>query len=58
MLLSALRFLNQSVPTHWQDLSLTALLQWAVSHWSLASVPLTGEYDVTEATSAFSKMAR
>lgn len=54
VLLSALRFLNQPVPAHWQDLSLTALLQWAISHWSLTSIPL----NVTEATSAFSKMAR
>lgn len=58
VLLSALRFLNQPVPAHWQDVSLTALLQWAVSHWSLASVPLIGKSDVAEATSAFSKMAR
>ncbi|MGL9720087.1 tRNA glutamyl-Q(34) synthetase GluQRS [Symbiopectobacterium sp.] len=55
VLLSALRFLNQPVPDHWQDMALPLLLQWAVSHWSLTSIPLIG---VAEATSAFSKVAR
>lgn len=57
VLLAALRFLHQPLPARGADLSLTALLQWAVDHWSLASIPLTAQVDMTEITSAFSKEA-
>jgi len=39
VLIAALDFLNQTRPEHWQDLSLSALLNWAITHWQLANVP-------------------
>lgn len=40
LLVQALRFLNQPVSPHWRDLTTEALLNEAVIHWRLASVPL------------------
>ncbi|WP_435955187.1 tRNA glutamyl-Q(34) synthetase GluQRS [Dryocola sp. BD626] len=40
VLIAALSFLNQPVISHWQDLSLEALLNEAVENWALAKVPL------------------
>lgn len=39
VLITALGFLNQSLPEHWQDLPLSALLDWAILHWRLENVP-------------------
>lgn len=58
VLMAALRFLHQPVPEHSEDLALSALLQWAVAHWSLASIPLNVAIDMTAITSAFSKETR
>ncbi|MEC5342969.1 tRNA glutamyl-Q(34) synthetase GluQRS [Brenneria populi] len=39
VLIAALEFLHQPLPESWQDLTLTALLEWSVAHWSLAAIP-------------------
>lgn len=39
VLIAALEFLRQPLPESWQDLTLPALLEWSVAHWSLSSIP-------------------
>ncbi|MBJ7223244.1 MULTISPECIES: tRNA glutamyl-Q(34) synthetase GluQRS [unclassified Brenneria] len=39
ILISALQFLHQPLPESWQDLTLAALLEWSVEHWSLSRIP-------------------
>ena len=41
ILISALQFLNQDVTREWQDLSVDALLQYAVKNWSLSQVRIS-----------------
>ena len=55
VLAAALHFLNQPLPEDWQDLSLPALLQWAIRHWALQQIPLMDSRCVTTFTSAFLK---
>lgn len=43
ILIAALEFLQQPLPESWQDLTLTALLEWSVAHWSLSPIPRQGE---------------
>ena len=43
VLIEALRFLGQPVPTQWQDVSTADLLHNAVAQWSLATVPETAK---------------
>ena len=38
-LVSALQFLGQNPPENLKNLSCSAILQWAVSHWQIAAVP-------------------
>ena len=35
----ALRFLGQSIPDNWQDVSQEQLLQWAIDHWQIKDIP-------------------
>ncbi|NDL61245.1 tRNA glutamyl-Q(34) synthetase GluQRS [Acerihabitans arboris] len=37
----ALVFLNQPVAQGWRDLTLESMLDWAITHWSLASIPIS-----------------
>ncbi|MCG8710672.1 tRNA glutamyl-Q(34) synthetase GluQRS [Brenneria sp. 4F2] len=39
ILIAALEFLHQPLPESWQDLTLPALLEWSVAHWSLSPIP-------------------
>ncbi|QDX29144.1 tRNA glutamyl-Q(34) synthetase GluQRS [Dickeya poaceiphila] len=55
VLAQALAFLRQPLPTHWRDLDRDALLAWAISHWSLTTVPVESALISPEITSAFSK---
>ncbi|WP_226102361.1 tRNA glutamyl-Q(34) synthetase GluQRS [Dickeya oryzae] len=55
VLVQALAFLHQPLPTHWRDLKRDALLAWAIAHWSLAVVPVKAALTSQEITSAFSK---
>ena len=43
VLIEALRFLGQPVPTQWQDVSTADLLHNAVAQWSLTTVPETAK---------------
>ncbi|HEY0211165.1 tRNA glutamyl-Q(34) synthetase GluQRS [Acerihabitans sp.] len=40
-LADALAFLNQPVAQGWRDLTLESMLDWAIMHWSLASIPIS-----------------
>ncbi|WP_413740073.1 tRNA glutamyl-Q(34) synthetase GluQRS [Sodalis sp. RH14] len=40
-LADALVFLNQPVAQGWRDLTLESMLDWAIMHWSLASIPIS-----------------
>ncbi|MFP1740008.1 tRNA glutamyl-Q(34) synthetase GluQRS [Lonsdalea quercina] len=54
-LAQALAFLRQPLPESWQDLTLPALLKWAETHWSLATIPTEAAIPLPKITSAFSK---
>lgn len=41
VLADALAFLNQPVAQGWRDLTLESMLDWAIMHWSLASIPIS-----------------
>ncbi|MEQ9861025.1 tRNA glutamyl-Q(34) synthetase GluQRS [Pectobacterium cacticida] len=55
VLLAALQFLHQPLPENGQDMSLSALIAWAIAHWSLERVPLEAAINASAITSAFSK---
>ncbi len=40
VLADALVFLNQPLAQGWRDLTLESMLDWAITHWSLASIPI------------------
>nr|WP_113865887.1 tRNA glutamyl-Q(34) synthetase GluQRS [Brenneria salicis]NMN90798.1 glutamyl-Q tRNA(Asp) synthetase [Brenneria salicis ATCC 15712 = DSM 30166]RBP63520.1 glutamyl-Q tRNA(Asp) synthetase [Brenneria salicis ATCC 15712 = DSM 30166]RLM30947.1 tRNA glutamyl-Q(34) synthetase GluQRS [Brenneria salicis ATCC 15712 = DSM 30166] len=39
IIVAALQFLHQPLPESWQDLTLAALLEWSIAHWSLDKIP-------------------
>ncbi|MDF7667003.1 tRNA glutamyl-Q(34) synthetase GluQRS [Orbaceae bacterium ESL0727] len=39
--IKALTFLGQKIPTDWLDASQDQLINWAVMHWNIASIPKT-----------------
>ncbi len=53
VLADALVFLNQPLAQGWRDLTLESMLDWAIRHWSPASIPLAPQ-DTTH-THPFSK---
>jgi|SRR5476649_903085 len=53
VLADALVFLNQPLAQGWRDLSLESMLDWAIVHWSPASIPVSPQ--ATTQTHSFSK---
>lgn len=54
-LAQALAFLRQPLPESWRDLTLSELLNWAETHWSLATISTEAAIPLPEITTAFSK---
>ncbi|YCI28491.1 tRNA glutamyl-Q(34) synthetase GluQRS [Erwinia sp. PK3-005] len=54
VLVKALRFLGQSTPENWQDITTTQLLALAVAQWDLAKVPRDDALAAIETTTPFS----
>lgn len=56
ILADALVFLNQPLTQGWRDMSLESMVDWAITHWSLAAIPISPQG--TTQTYAFSKNVR
>ena len=37
--IQALQFLGQQIPQDWQDATQQQLLDWAIAHWQLSTIP-------------------
>ncbi|MEA9391828.1 tRNA glutamyl-Q(34) synthetase GluQRS [Acerihabitans sp. TG2] len=55
ILADALVFLNQPLTQGWRDMSLESMVDWAIMHWSLATIPISPQG--TTHAHAFSKGA-
>ncbi|MDU3078566.1 MAG: tRNA glutamyl-Q(34) synthetase GluQRS, partial [Mixta calida] len=53
-LIDALRFLGQSAPEAWRDITTAQLLEQAVAQWDLAKMPRNDALPAIETTTPFS----